>query len=107
MPVSAAQNIGRNWTIVSEDDTFRGMATAGGEITNADLDEDLAYQLVKLHIDNLDLLKAKAPYASYARFGEIDETLSGMCGVNPLKYHAGAVRAWEEAGFTIPDCAKP
>ena len=28
------------------------------------------------------------------------------CGPNPLKYHPGAVAAWEEAGYTIPDCAK-
>jgi hypothetical protein len=29
-----------------------------------------------------------------------------MCGLNPLKYHPGSVAAWEEAGYTIPDCAK-
>jgi len=29
-----------------------------------------------------------------------------MCGPNPLKYHAGAAAAWEEAGFEIDDCAK-
>ena len=31
---------------------------------------------------------------------------SGMCGANPIKYHKGAVRAWEEAGYKIADCAK-
>jgi hypothetical protein len=30
-----------------------------------------------------------------------------MCGPSPVKYHPGAVRAWEEAGYTVPDCAKP
>jgi hypothetical protein len=29
-----------------------------------------------------------------------------MCGLNPMKYHPGAVRAWEDAGFDIPDCAE-
>jgi hypothetical protein len=40
--------------------------------------------------------------------GEIaDLSVTGMCGPMPLKYHPGAVRAWEEAGYTVPDCAKP
>jgi len=51
--------------------------------------------------------KAKAPFARYAGFGIVDSVKSGMCGPNPLKYHEGAVAAWEEAGFTIDDCAKP
>ena len=38
--------------------------------------------------------------------GETDVALTDMCGLNPMKYHPGAVAAWEETGYTIPDCAK-
>ena len=32
---------------------------------------------------------------------------SGLCATgSSLVYHPGAVAAWEEAGHTIPDCAK-
>ena len=94
-------------TLVTEDGTFRGLATIGGDIVNKNMSFDLAKALTKAHIDTLDQLKAKAPFARYAGFGEVDAERSGMCGANPLKYHAGAVAAWEEAGYTIADCAKP
>ncbi len=107
MTVAEAQNLGETWTVVSEDDTFRGMAVVGGDIVTASMEDDLAYALVKLHIDNLEAIKAKAPFARYAGFGVLDAAATGMCGPNPLKYHPGAVRAWEEAGYVVPDCAKP
>ncbi len=94
-------------TLVTEDGTFRGLATIGGDIVNKDMPFELAKALTKAHIDTLDQLKAKAPFARYAGYGEVDVVRSGMCGANPLKYHAGAVAAWEEAGYTIEDCAKP
>lgn len=98
--------MGDSWTIVSEDDTFRAVATIGGDVVNKDMDEELAYQLTKAHIETLDALKAKAPFAANVGYGEVDIETSGMCGANPIKYHPGAVRAWEEAGYTIDDCAK-
>ncbi len=98
--------VGDNWTIVSEDDTFRAIATIGGDIVHKDMDEELAYQLTKAHIETLDALKAKAPFGENVGYGEVDIETSGMCGANPMKYHAGAVRAWEEAGYKIDDCAK-
>ena len=94
-------------TLETEDGTFRGLATIGGDIVNKDMSFDLAKALTKAHIDTLDQLKAKAPFARYAGYGVVDSVKSGMCGPNPLKYHEGAVAAWEEAGFTIDDCAKP
>ena len=94
-------------TLISDDDTFRGLATIGGDIVSKDMSFDLAKALTKAHIDTLDQLKAKAPFARYAGYGVVDVVKSGMCGLNPLKYHEGAVAAWEEAGFTIDDCAKP
>ena len=93
--------------LVSDDDTFRGLATIGGDIVNKNMPFELAKALTKAHIDTLDQLKAKAPFAAQAGYGIVDEVKSGMCGPNPLKYHAGAIAAWEEAGYTIADCAKP
>lgn len=94
-------------TIASEDGMWRSPATAGGEVVNAAMDFDLAKSLTAAFIANLDLLKSKAPFAAYSGYGEIDDKLTGMCGPNPLKYHPGAVAAWEEAGYSVPDCAKP
>lgn len=94
-------------TMKSDDDTFRGLATIGGDIVNKSMSFDLAKALTKAHIDTLDKLKAKAPFAKHAGYGIVDVVKSGMCGPNPLKYHAGAVAAWEEAGYKIDDCAKP
>lgn len=98
--------LGDSWTIVSEDDTFRAVATIGGDVVHKDMDEEMAYQLTKAHIETLDALKAKAPFAANVGYGEVDIETSGMCGANPIKYHPGAVRAWEEAGYPIDDCAK-
>lgn len=99
--------LGEGVTLVAEDGVFRGLATIGGDIVNKNMSFDLAKALTKAHIDTLDQLMAKAPFARYAGYGVVDSVKSGMCGANPLKYHAGAVAAWEEAGYTIDDCAKP
>ena len=91
------------WTFVSEDDRFRAMATIGGDVVHKDMDEELVYNLVKAYVATLDDLMAKAPFANGVNY---DNPALGMCGANPIKYHKGATRAWEEAGFEIPDCAK-
>lgn len=98
---------GASISVSSEDDSFRGYADVGGEIVNVNMDEELAYQLTKAFLDNIDVYKNKAPNMPSSWFGETDPTLTGLCGPNPLKYHPGAVRAWEEAGHSLPDCAKP
>jgi TRAP-type uncharacterized transport system substrate-binding protein len=94
-------------TVVSEDDNFRGPGTVGGEVVHKDMDFELAKSLTAAFLENLDsIYKAKAPFMNNAWLGEIDLALTDMCNGNPLTYHPGAVAAWEEAGFTIPDCAK-
>ena len=100
-------NLGEGVTVVSEDGIFRGLATIGGDVVNKSMSFDLAKALTKAHIDTLDRLKAKAPFAKQAGYGVVDVVKSGMCGPNPVKYHEGAVAAWEEAGYVIDDCAKP
>ena len=94
-------------TIMSEDDMFRGPGTVGGEIVNKSMSFDLAKALTKAFIDGLDsVYRPKAPFMPNSWHGETDIAKTDMCGPNPLKYHPGAVAAWEEAGYTIPDCAK-
>jgi TRAP-type uncharacterized transport system substrate-binding protein len=105
IPASEAR-FGQGVTVMSEDGTFRALATIGGDIVNKNMSFDLAKALTKAHIDTLDQLRLKAPFAKYAGYGIVDAVKSGMCGPNPLKYHLGAVAAWEEAGYKIDDCAK-
>lgn len=99
-------DLGEGVTLSTEDDIFRGLATIGGDIVNKNMSFELAKALTKAHIDSLDQLMKKAPFARYAGYGVVDIVKSGMCGANPLKYHDGAVAAWEEAGYKIDDCAK-
>ena len=83
------------------------MAVTGGDFVNKSMDAEVAYQLTKAHIDNLESHKALAPFMGSLNFGVLDPKVAGLCGPNPVKFHPGAVRAWEEAGHSVPDCAKP
>ncbi|AKS46455.1 hypothetical protein SAMN05444287_1571 [Octadecabacter temperatus] len=98
---------GPNISVASEDGFFRGYGDVGGDAVNVDMDEELAYQLTRAFIENIDVYHSKGIFMANAWLGETDPERSGMCGPSPVRYHPGAVRAWEEAGFTIPDCAKP
>ena len=71
------------------------------------MDEEMAYQLTKAHVDNVDAIKSMAPFMATLNYGVLDAKVAGLCGPNPVKFHPGAVRAWEEGGYTVPDCAKP
>ena len=94
-------------TIASEDGIWRSPAPMGAEMVNTSMDFNLAKALTKAFLDNLDAYGKKAPYMSYSGVGEIDPAKTGMCGAVPVKYHPGAVAAWEESGRKVPDCAKP
>ena len=93
-------------TVYSEDDKYRAVNITGAEIVSVDMDFELAKAITATYIATMDDLRAKAPFAPNIGVGNLDAVASGFCGPNPLKYHAGAVAAWEEAGFTVPDCAK-
>jgi hypothetical protein len=93
-------------SLVSTDGVFRGMGTAFADVVHKDMDVDLVKSLVATYIANIDKLKAKSPYAPNIGVGILDANASGFCGASKLKYHAGAIAAWEEAGYTVPDCAK-
>ena len=106
MPV-AEMGYGEGVTIVSEDNTFRGPGTVGADIVNVNMDFDTAKALTAAFIENIEAIyHAKAPFMAVTWHGETDIALTDMCGPNPLKYHPGAVAAWEEAGYALPDCAK-
>ncbi len=94
--------MGEDYTIVSGDDTMRAAATIGGNVVHKDMDEQIVYDLVSAYVETIDDLKAKAPFGNSVGF---DQPMQGMCGVNPIKYHPGAVRAWRDAGYTIDECA--
>ncbi|MEL7343943.1 MAG: TAXI family TRAP transporter solute-binding subunit [Pseudomonadota bacterium] len=96
-----------NVRLVSEDGMFRGVVIAAGDVVRADMDEELVYTLVSEYITSMDVLKSRAKLLENTGIGVVDVAQSAVCGPNPVKYHAGAVRAWEDAGFTIADCAKP
>ncbi|MFL2790040.1 MAG: TAXI family TRAP transporter solute-binding subunit [Paracoccaceae bacterium] len=99
--------MGPGWTIVSEDDKFRGLAVPGGDMVNKNMDDELAYQLTKAHIENVEKIKKLAPFMANLNHGIMGREVHGLCGPNPVKFHPGAVRAWEEAGHSVPECAKP
>ncbi len=98
---------GPNFSVISEDNLFRGYADIGGDVVHVSMDEDTAYALTKAVLEGLDTIKAKAPMMETVWLGETAIEFTGMCGPMPIKYHPGAVRAWEEAGYSLPDCAKP
>ena len=97
---------GKGIRLISEDGTFRGMGTAFADIVHKDMSFDMAKALVAEYIDKLDQLKAKTAYMKNVGLATLEPELSGFCGLNTLKYHPGAVAAWEEAGYSVPDCAK-
>ncbi|MEM7752490.1 MAG: TAXI family TRAP transporter solute-binding subunit, partial [Pseudomonadota bacterium] len=103
----ADMGYGEGVTVVSEDDMFRGPGTVGADIVNVNMDFDLAKSLTAAFINNIETIyHTKAPFMPGTWHGETDPAITDMCGNNPIKYHPGAVAAWEEAGYTIPDCAK-
>ncbi len=93
--------------IKTDDGIWRSPATVGGEIVRANMSFDLAKALTKVAIGNIDAFVQKAAYMRHSAIGELDPAVTGMCGPNQVKYHPGAVAAWEEAGRKVPDCARP
>jgi len=94
-------------TIQSEDEYWRSPMTTGAVVVSASMSDELAGALTRLMLDNLEAFRTRAPYMGFVSMGAIDPAETGMCGNVPLVYHPAAVVAWEEAGFTVPACAKP
>lgn len=96
-----------NIKVQSEDGVFRSPTTVGGMVVSTTMDDELAYNLARAYLDNLDRFAAKSPIMRWVALGETDPKITGMCGANPIKFHPAAVRAYEDTGRTVPDCAKP
>ncbi|WP_422102666.1 TAXI family TRAP transporter solute-binding subunit [Vreelandella sp.] len=69
-------------------------------VVNADMDEELAYQLTQLLFENTDELIAVHPAAN-------DTTVDFTMNSTPVPLHPGAVRYFEEVGAEIPDRLRP
>ena len=99
-----------NWgktKVISEDGYYRSLAQQSGDVVNKSMSKALAKKLTAAFIKDLDELKKKTPWAPGALYGNTDAKRMGFCGPVGVKFHPGAIEAWEEAGRKIADCAKP
>lgn len=92
--------------LISEDGMFRSPGVPFATMVRADLPDALVQQMTAAYIASLEELKARTPYARNVNFDVVDQATTGFCGSLNLRYHPGAVAAWEEAGYDIPDCAQ-
>lgn len=69
-------------------------------VVNADLDEELAYQLTKLLFEKKDELVAVHSAAE-------NLTVEFTMNATPVPLHPGAIRYFEEIGAEVPDRLKP
>ncbi len=95
-----------NVRLISEDGVFRGVNIAGMMLVNANVADDVVKGMVAEYIRTMDDLIAKSPALKNGGIGVVAQEFTAVCGPNPVKYHPGAVAAWEEAGYAIPDCAE-
>jgi len=100
---------GNDITIVTDDDTFDSFATAFGQIVNASMDEELAYEITKAYLEGEQRFLEGSPRGPYTMlsFGDVDGVSQGACGAVQIKMHPGAIRAFEDAGHTVADCLRP
>lgn len=111
VPVEAfrAAYAGNDITIVTDDDTFDSFATAFGQIVNAGMDEQLAYDITSAFLAAEKRFIEGSPRGPYAMisFGDVDGVSQGACGAVQIKMHPGAIRAFEDAGHSVADCLRP
>ncbi|MFQ3789075.1 TAXI family TRAP transporter solute-binding subunit [Halomonas sp. A29] len=69
-------------------------------VVNAEMDEELAYQLTKLLFENTDELIAVHPAAN-------DTTIEFSIDSTPVPFHEGALRYYEEVGTEVADHQRP
>ena len=97
---------GKGVHLISEDGVFRSPGVPFATMVRADLPDDLVKAMTASYIASIPELKQRAPYGATVNFDVVDQKTTGFCGGLTLKYHPGAVAAWEEAGYDIPDCAE-
>tara|TARA_B100000315_G_scaffold185334_1_gene174429 strand:- start:6724 stop:7767 length:1044 start_codon:yes stop_codon:yes gene_type:complete len=105
-PVSGLAHYGPKVRVISDDNMFRTVADAAGDIVHKNMDKGLAKKLTAAFLKNLPNLYKKAAFAKAQAFGSIDNKKMGICKAG-IKLHPGAVEAWEEAGHKVAACMKP
>ena len=105
-PVSEYAHYGAGTRIISEDGMFRTVANAAGDMVHKKMNKKLAKALTAAFIKTIPELHRKVPFGRNALYGSIDDSKMRMCGAL-VKFHRGAIEAWEEAGHKVPDCARP
>ena len=89
---------GGSYDGVSED--VLTISTPNALIVHAEMDEDLAYNIVRAVFENVDELIAIHPAAN-------DTTVEFTLTSSPLPLHPGTIRYLEEIGADIPDRLRP
>lgn len=109
-PVSEMAHYGPKAKVISEDGYFRSAANGGGDVVNKKMNKQLAYQLTAAFIKGLPDLMRKVPFAKGQLYGNIDAKKMAICfkggKIPTIKFHPGAIQAWEEAGRKVPACAR-
>ena len=105
-PVSEFAHYGDGVRVISEDGMFRGASATFGDGVHKDMPKKLAKALTKAFIETVPDLIKKSPFAKGLHFGKTDDRIMAACNAG-VKYHPGAIEAWEEAGHKIAACAKP
>ena len=96
----------KSLTLISEDNIIRGIGTAFATVVHKKMSFDLVKKIVGVHIATLDRLKKRTAFMRSVGLAEMDPKKSSFCGKSKLKYHAGAVAAWTDAGYKVPTCAQ-
>lgn len=76
------------------------VALSNALVVNADMDEELAYSVTRLILENAEYLQAIHPAAN-------DMTVEFAVRGSPVPLHPGAVRYYEEIGVEIPEHLRP
>ena len=99
---------GNDITIVTDDDTFDSYSTAFGQVVSKNMDDELVYNIVSTFLKSKDRFFSGSPMGPYLglTFGDVDGKSQGACGAVQVKMHPSAVRAYEDAGYTVADCLK-
>ena len=105
-PISDLAHYGPNVRIISDDNMFRTVSNAGGTMVNKSMGKKLAKALTASFIKHLPDLYRKTAFARTSQFGNVADKNFNFCRAG-IKFHPGAVEAWEEAGHKIVTCAKP
>ena len=85
---------------------MRGLGTAFATVVNKKMSFDLVRKIVATHIATLDRLEKRTAFMKSVGLAEMDPIKSSFCGKSKLKYHAGAVAAWKDAGYKVAACAQ-